>query len=68
MVKGVNFLSGVKKRVFVISECGLHMVYEVLAECLRVFTHLCTTEEGHCMPSLNHLDYLLLSQSFSIIV
>ena len=40
----VLILSGVKKFVFAISECGLHiMVSEVLAECLRVFTHLCTT-------------------------
>ena len=48
-----------------ISACGLHMVSEVLAEC---FTNLCTTEKGHCMPSLKHLDYLLLAQSFGIIV
>ena len=42
IVKGVNIFSGVKKLVFVIAECGLHMVSEVL-EC---FTNLCTTENG----------------------
>ena len=34
---GGEFLSGVKKCVLVISECGLHMVSEILAESLRVF-------------------------------
>ena len=53
-----------------IGDCRvLHVMSEVLAECLKSVLLTCgNTEKGHCMPSLKHLDYLLLAQSLGIVV
>ena len=59
MVKGVTY----------IGDCRvLHMMSEVLAEWLKSVLLTCTkTETWHCMPSLKHLDHLLLAQSLGIV-
>ena len=55
MVKGVNIFTGCGKKI---GDCRvLHMMSEVLAECLKSVLLTCAkTEKGHCMPSLKHLD------------
>ena len=66
MVKGLNFLPDVK--TFGDCRVWLHMMSELLAECLRVFYSLVHNRKRKCMPSLKHLDYLLLAQSLGISV
>ena len=44
------------------------MMSEVLAEWLKSVLLTCTkTERWHCLPSLKHLDHLLLARSLGIV-